>query len=186
MKNELNNALICVYGCGECGLRIYLLLREKGIKIKFFSDRDRSKSGHVVDGIPCITYDELLMKKKEDITLVVAIANGEGLVQEFQKLGFKRVLYHENVRKDLYADLTGESAGEGQREIDDLRKLKQSIEELAFAKESSAENKRDSILRLVAEWQGAESDETAAGKLHGFARRLQRIFTERGIEEIRN
>lgn len=145
LNNELKGASICIYGCGECGLQTYLLLREKGIGIRFFSDRDYSKKGYILDGVSCITYDELLQKEKKDITLIVAIAHGEKLVNDFQKLGFEKVFYHEDIKRNFYADV----ADGCPMEIEYLRKLKQDIEKLALTKEVSVESKRDSILKLI-------------------------------------
>ncbi len=148
LLEELKKARVCIYGCGECGIQTCLLLREKGIHIDFFGDRDQSKKGYVVDGVFCITLDELLLKEIQNITLIVAVAHGKGLADEFQKKGFKKVLYYENVRLDLCAEQLGGQGNLNLMKIEELQRLKQYIQELANRKDLSVESKRDSILKL--------------------------------------
>lgn len=146
---ELKDASICIYGCGEYGMQIYLLLRENGIRIKFFGDRDSKKGGYVVDSVSCIPYEELLQQKKEDITLIVAIAHGERIVEEFRKLGFKNVIFYKDIIKSIYEKLSDEDQGGWLMEIEDLKKIKRHIEEIVFTGNLSVEEKRDCILKMI-------------------------------------
>lgn len=153
---DLQCASIWVYGCGEWGMQIYLLLREAGIGIKYFVDRDRSKKGYVVDGVSCITYEELLRKGKKDIILIVAVSRGESLVEEFRKQGFKKVFYYEDIRKEICNSLPGGNVEDCLLEAEDLQKLKQHIEKIMINKDVTVESKRDSILKLFKRKRGRE------------------------------
>ena len=164
LTDELRrNSNICIYGCGECGIQTYLLLREAGVNIDCFGDKDNSKAGYVVDGVFCKTYNEILLMDKKNFLLIVAIAQGEKLVDDFRRLGFAKVFYYGDVKRELYADLQKRYSDSKSLGIDALRELKQYIEELAYQNDLPIEKKRDAVLRRVLEIQEEESNETSAG-----------------------
>lgn len=166
MDNQLSvlkDNFICVYGCGECGIQTYLLLREAGIRIDSFGDRDSSKAGYVIDGLFCIPYDEILCMGKQNIVLIVAIAGGEKIVDEFQKLGFAHVYYHENIKRELRAELRDKHmCGQG-LDLDALRELKQDMERIVLNRELSIDKKRDGMLRLIGGKYNEGNDEAVTG-----------------------
>ncbi len=152
--NEWKGACVCVYGCGQWGLQMYLLLRENGLKTDFFSDRDGSKKGYVVDGVSCITCEELLSGEKGNIVLIVAIAHGEGIADDFRRLGFREVLYYKDVRNQLYSGMPERQTEESLMETEHWRELKREIEKVVLAGGIPVEEKRDRVLRLVEEGGG--------------------------------
>lgn len=152
--NEWKGACVCVYGCGQWGLQMYLLLRENGLKTDFFSDRDGSKKGYVVDGVSCITYDELLSREKGNIVLIVAIAHGERIADDFRRLGFRKVLYFEDVKNQIYSGMPEKQTDESLMQTEHWRKLKREIEKMVLAGDIPVEEKRDRVLRLVEEGGG--------------------------------
>lgn len=156
LLDELKKGPLCIYGCGECGIQIYFLLKESGIHINFFCDRDKSKKGYVMDGVSCITYEELLRMEAQDAILIIGIAHGEGLVDEFRELGFKKVFYYVNIRQELYAELLKAQEKKSLLEIEDLQRLKQNIQEIANSKELSMKSKREGIIMLCDKKQRRE------------------------------
>jgi len=149
LADELRNAPICIYGCGECGIQTYLLLKEIDADVKLFGDRDSSKAGYVLDGLFCRTYDEVLREDRSNILLIVAIAQGDKIVSDFQKLGFKKVYYYKDIKQGLRVYAERECINKYSMSTDGLINLKQNIEALVFQEELSIERKRDGVLELV-------------------------------------
>lgn len=148
--NDLKkDEMVCIYGCGQCGIQTYLFLKEKGVRVNFFCDKNPAKSGYIMDGVSCIAYDEII-KEKEKIIIIIAISRGEKLVKDFQESGFEKVLYYEDVRNHLLIDERNEETDESLMDTAaDLKKLKQHVEEIVFMESVSMENKRDLMLKLV-------------------------------------
>ena len=144
----MENETICIYGCGECGIQLYFLLKERGIPICFFGDLDEKKAGYVIDGLFCRTFSEILRMKKKNVLLIVAVAHSRELCIEFQKLGFENVIYYKDVMKAIYADIKKKDFDRFRSiNIEELRNLKQNIEML-MCQDLSIKDKRNNILEL--------------------------------------
>lgn len=93
---------ICIYGAGKYGIHTYLKLKHIGINVDFFADRNENKSGYAMDGKYCITYDKLVSLDKENIVIILGVNDHLSLIQNFEKIGFKKVY-----RADDYIKLSG-------------------------------------------------------------------------------
>lgn len=150
--NELlKNEEICIYGCGECGIQTYLILKEKGIQIDFFGDLDNNKAGYVIDGLFCRTYDEILRLAKEDILLIVAIAHRKDLCIEFQQLGFKKVVYYANIKRAVHFNAERNNLKLSLMDVDEIVEMKEKIEKYIYQENISIYEKRDIMLSLLEE-----------------------------------
>lgn len=163
MDELMESDHICIYGCGECGIQIYLLLKEAGINISCFGDRDCSKAGYIVGGLFCRTYSDILLADKKELLLIVAIAQGEKTADAFRNIGFEKVLYYEDIKRELTADIIKEYRDTKSLGINTLRELKQCIEELVYEKDLSIERKRDAVFQCILNIQEDENNETFAG-----------------------
>ena len=79
---------ICIYGFGTYGIQTYYFLKENGISVKCFADRNAEKQGYALDNINCIGYKDVLSLDKKSTILIVAVANPVKLIQEFKELCF--------------------------------------------------------------------------------------------------
>lgn len=95
---------VCIYGAGVYGIRNYLLLKESGVKISFFCDRDSEKHGIILDGVTCISLEELEAREKKNIVIFICIKDGNTLKEEFQKAGFPYVYTSETISDLIGAD----------------------------------------------------------------------------------
>lgn len=145
----MNKESIGIYGCGECGIQTWLFLNEHGIKINFFGDRNKGKQGYVIDGLFCISYDQLLQLDRNDTVLIVAIAQGEGICVGFRDMGFKKVIYYKELTQMLSSDIKNNKKTFDQPNAAALREIKQSIETLAFQTNIHFGEKRDRMLHLL-------------------------------------
>ena len=82
---------IVIYGLGDFGLETYFRLKERGIKIDYFADRDLQKKGYALDGLYCRTFDELLLEDRRRCILIVAVQKNKTLIDEFRRHGFQNV-----------------------------------------------------------------------------------------------
>ena len=82
---------IVIYGLGDFGLETYFRLKERGIKIDYFADRDLQKKGYALDGLYCRTFDELLQEDRRRCILIVAVQKNKTLIDEFRRHGFQNV-----------------------------------------------------------------------------------------------
>jgi FkbM family methyltransferase len=69
-NNEIKH--ICFYGAGDTGRRLLGFYHSLGVQVDFFCDSSPLKIGKSIDGVPCISIDEL--KKIKDDTLVIISA----------------------------------------------------------------------------------------------------------------
>ncbi len=94
---------ICIYCMGDYGLETYFKLKERGVKIDFFADRDPEKQGYALDNLYCKSYEELLQEDKGNVILIVAIKKPEMLISHFRQQGFQYV-YNKELAVQVLAD----------------------------------------------------------------------------------
>lgn len=158
MKKEL----ICIYGCGECGIQTYLLLRENGIHINCFGDRNIDKQGYVIDDLLCRSYEEIIQMDK-NILLIVAIAHEEQICSEFKNIGFKKVVYYKNIVTALTLDTPQKTGISDLLDITHLRRLKQDIEKIVYDAQIPIGEKRDYMLHILESWESKKNYEDTTG-----------------------
>ncbi|MDR1916614.1 MAG: FkbM family methyltransferase [Synergistaceae bacterium] len=61
---------LCLYGAGAVGKNMLEYYRKAGIKVDFFCDRDPGKIGRSIEGIPCISIDEIKAIKGEALIIL--------------------------------------------------------------------------------------------------------------------
>lgn len=154
---------ICIYGCGVYGIQTYLSLKECGIKIDCFGDRDVTKQGYVVDHLLCKSYNEILDMDKDDTLLIVAIAQGDRICTEFQNIGFKKVIYYENIMQIETIDRQKNVDIANQLDIQSLQELKKNIEDLAYQIDVPIDKKRDYTVGLLKKWEREKENEIITG-----------------------
>ena len=91
---------ICIYCRGAYGVQTYFKLKQYGIKVSFFGDREKEKQGYVIDGIYCKSYEDV-MNEDRDIFLIVAITNPADLIEHFKAAGFTKVFDIQSAFKEL-------------------------------------------------------------------------------------
>ena len=81
---------VIIYGCGINGIHLYYRIRNN-CNIIAFADRSEIKQGYVLDGLRCISIDEL-MSLDRNIKIIVSIEHPEEAVCDLTELGFDNVL----------------------------------------------------------------------------------------------
>lgn len=97
----IKNLKVYIYCAGEYGVEMYHLLRENDIKVEKIGDIDESKHGYFIDGISCISYNEMMMVDKNKSLIIIAKKNPERLIESFKKTGFKYVVDYIKIKPIL-------------------------------------------------------------------------------------
>jgi hypothetical protein len=69
-SNEINH--ICFYGAGYMGRFSLSSYRKLGIQVDFFCDSSPLKIGKSIDGVPCISIDELKKIKNDTFVIITS------------------------------------------------------------------------------------------------------------------
>lgn len=77
---------ICIFGCGINGRQLHFALAGRGIDVAYFSSNFSSQWGTIVDGIPCISPDELRVIK-EDTLILVALQSESLILKQLEGMG---------------------------------------------------------------------------------------------------
>lgn len=97
----LDRITICIYCAGEYGIDLYHLLRENGVHVNYFGDIDKTKNGYFIDGVTCISYDDMMLLDKKHCFIIVAKKNPDDLVNQFKENGFWYVTDYLKIKKIL-------------------------------------------------------------------------------------
>lgn len=81
---------ICIFGPGEWGRRLHFALAGRGIDVAFFAANPPEQWGTTVDGIPCISPDEL-RRIKEDTLILVALQCENEVLKQLEGMGCPHV-----------------------------------------------------------------------------------------------
>jgi len=83
---------ICIFCAGAYGLILYNNLRVFGLEIDFFADNDIAKHGkEIIDGIKCISFDEL-SEIKDNTLVIVANMQPNTITEQLSKASFPFVI----------------------------------------------------------------------------------------------
>lgn len=91
---------ICIYCLGELGVQAYYRLKQSGIRVDFFGDKDREKQGYVFEGLYCKSFEDVL-EENRSTHIIVAIKNPDAIIEVFKKHGFYNVWTVEEAEQKL-------------------------------------------------------------------------------------
>ena len=78
-----NQKQLVLYGAGKNGQRLLRELKMYGIETAAFCDADTKKHGTEINGVKCISKEELnAMYEKEQASLVITLDNPKAVQQE--------------------------------------------------------------------------------------------------------
>ncbi|HWT73635.1 MAG TPA: hypothetical protein VN258_02805 [Mobilitalea sp.] len=80
-----------IFGAGERGRQLFQILANQNILIDYYCDNDIKKQGTVIDGIPCMSINDLKLKK-ESYCIIVSPYNGHQLFEDLKERGFHYVV----------------------------------------------------------------------------------------------
>ncbi len=139
---------ICIYCMGDYGLETYFKLKERGVKIDFFADRDPEKQGYALDHLYCISYEELLERDREEIIIIVAIKKPGVLIAHFREEGFQYV-YDKETAVQMLTDETSVAPKKKEpiRDVGLIERMKADIQETVYRGGKTQQEELKEIMR---------------------------------------
>ncbi|MTJ93215.1 MAG: FkbM family methyltransferase [Desulfovibrio sp.] len=82
IKEFCRGRKLCLFGAGGIGLSTYYRLKGKGLQVALFCDNKPQKiNTEIVDGIRCVSADELLASHK-DCCIIITVGQGREIMQQ--------------------------------------------------------------------------------------------------------
>lgn len=134
----MNETKICIYCLGEYGIQTYYKLKEAGIQINYFGDRDKQKQGYVFDGLYCLSYEQVSALDKITTILIVAVKKPDGLIDDFKRMGFVHVYTKEQGIARLCNGK--EFNKKPMDQIEEIRQIKELLTDCFYNKKMSCGN----------------------------------------------
>lgn len=82
---------IAIFGAGYNGRQLQKVLETHGVKLDFFVDNDRNKQGQMINGVPCISVEELV-PYKDNIAVFISPTKSEGIEEDLKHRGIHRTI----------------------------------------------------------------------------------------------
>ena len=82
---------VAIFGVGQSGLLLKKYLQDSGLTVNFFCDNDSKKQGIMIEGSPCISFDELC-QYKSDVVVLVSPYKSDEIMKELEKYEFPNVI----------------------------------------------------------------------------------------------
>ena len=94
--------MVYIYGSGAYGIHAYYMLKQYGVTIDGFIDRNAQKRGYFFDGISCMTLDDLeLVQVTDGITIVVCLKNGiNQVIETIKRHGIQHIYTMQQYRDE--------------------------------------------------------------------------------------
>jgi glycosyltransferase involved in cell wall biosynthesis len=90
---------LCVFCAGDYGIRLFYDFRLKNIAVDYFADNDPAKHKEdFLDGIPCLSFEELL-KIKDDTLVIVAASTPAEILEQLRNAKFPLVTTKQEIDK---------------------------------------------------------------------------------------
>lgn len=96
-KGEIPQGVV-IFGAGKNGIFLNKYLKNSGIKVTFFCDNDLQKQGTKIEGVSCISVNELYEYGK-DVMIFVSPNNSEQIIKDLKKYKFNYII--DAVRRDF-------------------------------------------------------------------------------------
>ena len=93
MWNDIQGKKIVLYGADASGLAFLREAEERGLRIEYFADRDESKQGKSLLGVPVKSPMDLMYEDPEDLRIVITAPGGRIAIEKaLKEMGFDETL----------------------------------------------------------------------------------------------
>ncbi|GHV57579.1 hypothetical protein FACS1894216_22120 [Synergistales bacterium] len=87
---------LCVFGAGYQGKLLKFEMERRRLRVSCFGDNDEHKHGTIIEGIPCVSFDELA-GIKSDILVIIATDLSDIIETQLKGAGFPYVITKKNL-----------------------------------------------------------------------------------------
>lgn len=95
----INN--ICIFGAGQYGIEVLKELDRRGVYVECFCDNNSNKWETKVEGIKCISIDELC-ERKDKLLVLVCLSQEKEVYTQLKKLGIQEVIKKSDLEQVLF------------------------------------------------------------------------------------
>ncbi len=83
--------LVVIFGAGQNGLWLHNYLEKINVVVDYFCDNSTSKQGSLINGVRCISLNELC-KYKNDVVVLVSPLKSDDTIAELKNLDFPYIV----------------------------------------------------------------------------------------------
>ncbi len=87
---------IILYGAGSAGVELYECLKLHDINIAYFCDKNSELTGLAIQGVPIISFDELILRHKTSIIVISSNTYKLEIKKSLEENNFLKIAYIEN------------------------------------------------------------------------------------------
>lgn len=98
LKNTQANKYVAIFGAGKNGVYLNRYLQNSGIKVNFFCDNNSEKQETIIDGVTCISLDQL-NKYKSDLIIFVSPNESQEIIKILEDHKFPCIV--DAIRREL-------------------------------------------------------------------------------------
>ncbi|MFS0555847.1 class I SAM-dependent methyltransferase [Brevibacillus sp. 179-C9.3 HS] len=88
---------IVIFGAGQNGVLLNKYLQNNGVAVKYFCDTNPEKQGITIDGVLCISFEELC-KYKDEVIVFVSPNNATDIYKILKDNGFSQVVSSDEMK----------------------------------------------------------------------------------------
>ncbi len=104
------NRLVCIFGTGKVGMeygyKYIKMLVSNGMRVDYFCDNNSEKWGNVIiDGIKCISPEELYAIKNPLVFLLISPNNSKTVEQQLENSNIEYITYDQLRNEDIFVDI---------------------------------------------------------------------------------
>lgn len=87
IRAELENKVVVLYGAGTSGRQAFQILNDLKIHVDFFVDDDPSKQGSIIEGLNCLSFDELKNKaENNEVSVILSSVFVKLILEKLKKI----------------------------------------------------------------------------------------------------
>jgi predicted O-methyltransferase YrrM len=90
-ENGQKPKYVTIFGAGQNGLLLNKYLKNSDVTVNFFCDNNSKKHGTAINGVLCISFEELRLYK-DDVVIFVSPYKSDEIVAELEKCGFPHII----------------------------------------------------------------------------------------------
>jgi hypothetical protein len=99
---------VAIFGAGENGLILNRFLQQGNVTVNFFCDNDSQKHGVMINGVPCLSFDELC-QFKNNVIIFVSPNKSEEIMKELEKNKFPHIISSDLIKLIRFIPYTKDS-----------------------------------------------------------------------------
>ncbi|WP_201755537.1 class I SAM-dependent methyltransferase [Paenibacillus glycinis] len=86
-----------IFGAGDNGRQLQRIFENHGVNLDFYVDNDRNKQGQFINGVPCISVEDLV-PYKDKVTVFISPTESDGIEENLKYRGIQHTIPSEIIK----------------------------------------------------------------------------------------